>query len=152
MFLTRVLTTSVALLRGVLPDPLRDVLPPPRQIKPCPAGLRIDLHGIGAHGTERAARRLERRLCALPYVERAEGNGRIGCVFVGCDRTKADEDELLAIVAELDDQEERAPHAPTRLSEEHLRTMIRLAAGVGGIGLVVAGRVARLPRLTLVVP
>ncbi|GAA1268595.1 haloacid dehalogenase [Planotetraspora silvatica] len=152
MLLTRVLTTSAALLRGVLPDPLKDVLPPPRQIRPCPGGLRIDLHGIGAHGTERAARRLERRLCALPHVERAEVNGRLGCVFVGCDSKKVDEDELLTIAAELDDQEARSPHAPTRLGEEHLRSTIRLAAGVGGIGMVLAGRVARLPQLSLLVP
>ncbi|GAA4575891.1 cation-translocating P-type ATPase [Planotetraspora kaengkrachanensis] len=152
MFLTRLLTTSATLLRGVLPDPLKDVVPAVRQVRPCPAGLRIDLHGIGAPGTERAARRLERRLCALPQVDRAEVNGRLGSVFIGCDPAMVDEDELIAIVAELDDQEDRAPHAPARLREEHLRATVRLAAGVGGIGLVFAGRAARLPRLPLLVP
>jgi cation-transporting ATPase I len=152
MLLTRVLTTSAALLRGVLPDPLKDVLPCPRQIRPCPAGLRIDVHGIGAPGTERSAERLEKQLCAVPYVERAEVNGRLACVFVGCDPEEVDQDELLAIVTELDEQEERPHHTPIRLAEEHLRATIRLAAGVTGIGLVFAGRAAKLPRLTPAVP
>ncbi|MFC0551823.1 HAD-IC family P-type ATPase [Planotetraspora thailandica] len=121
-------------------------------MRPCPAGLRIDLHGIGAPGTERAARRLERRLCAVTGVERAEVNGRLGSVFVGCDPDKVDQDELLAITEELDEQEERARHKPVKPRDEHLRATIRLAAGVSGIGLVFAGRAARLPRLPVAVP
>ncbi|MEZ0076409.1 HAD-IC family P-type ATPase [Planotetraspora sp. GP83] len=152
MILNRVLTTSATLLRGVLPEPLRDVLPSPRELVTCPGGLRIALRGIGGPGTERAAERLEKRLCEAPNVERAEVNGRLGNVFVGCDPEKVDQDELLEIVKELDEQEERAHHSPVRLVEDHARATIRLAAGVAGIGLVVAGNAAKLPRLSPAVP
>ncbi|MCT9934834.1 cation-translocating P-type ATPase [Planotetraspora sp. A-T 1434] len=152
MIFNRVLTTSATLLRGVLPEPLRDVLPSPRELVTCPGGLRIALRGIGGPGTERAAERLEKRLCEVPNVERAEVNGRLGSVFVGCDPEKVNQDELLEIVKELDEQEERAHYSPVRLVEEHARATIRLAAGVAGIGLVVAGNAAKLPRLSPAVP
>ncbi len=72
MILTQVLTTSATLLRGVLPAPLRDVFPCPRDLVVCPGGLRIDLNGIGGPGTEGAAERLEDLLGALPGIEHAE--------------------------------------------------------------------------------
>ncbi|MGP3965597.1 hypothetical protein ACTWPT_57605 [Nonomuraea sp. 3N208] len=152
MFLTRVLTTSATLLHGVLPDPLRSAFPCPRRLTTCPGGFHIDLHDIGGPGTESAAERLEDMLLEQPGVERAEVNGRLGGVFVGCDPDEADQDKLMAIVAELDEQEKRAHHTPIRLAEEHVRATIRLAAGVTGIGLVFAGRAGRLPRLTPAFP
>ncbi|MEU8271361.1 HAD-IC family P-type ATPase [Sphaerisporangium sp. NPDC049002] len=152
MFLTRALGSSVSLLRDVLPDPLRDLLPCPRRIVTCPRGLRIDLHAIGAPGTGDAAWGLEERLGALPGVERAEVNGRLGWVFVRCDPGAVDQDELLAIVTELESQEERAHQSPVRLVEEHMRATIRLAAGVTALGLVAAGRLARIRGLHPVVP
>ncbi|TDD53483.1 hypothetical protein E1286_06890 [Nonomuraea terrae] len=142
----------MTLLRGVLPDPLRGAVPCPRRLATCPGGLHIDLHGIGGPGTETAAGRLEEMLLEQPGVDRAEVNGRLGCVFVGCDPDEVDQDKLMAIVAELDEQEERARHTPIRLAEEHVRATIRLAAGVTGIGLAFAGRAAGLPRLTPAVP
>ncbi|WP_169949714.1 HAD-IC family P-type ATPase [Microbispora sp. H11081] len=152
MILNRVLTTSTALLRGVLPEPFRDLLPCPRQVVLCPGGLRIDLHGIGRPGSEPAAVRLEERLAAVPGVERAEVNGRVGAVFVACDPDRVDQDELLAIAAELDDQEEHAHETPVHLVEEHLRATVRLTAGVTGVGLVFLGRAVRAPQLPAVVP
>ncbi|XVQ86236.1 HAD-IC family P-type ATPase [Microbispora siamensis] len=152
MFLTQVLTTSAALLRGVLPEPLRDVLPSPREIHICPGGLRIDLHGIGRPGSEAAAGRLEERLEAVPGVERAEVNGRISSVFVACDPERVDQDELLSITAELDQQEEHAHESPVHFAEEHLRATVRLTAGVTGIGLIFLGKAIRAPRLPAAVP
>ncbi|GAA0383368.1 cation-translocating P-type ATPase [Microbispora corallina] len=152
MFLTHVLTASATLLRGVLPDPVRDLLPAPRQVRPCPGGLRIDLRGIGGPGTHHAAARLEERLSGEPGVERAEVNGRLGCVFVACDPKAVDRDELLRVTTELDSLEERAHESPVRLAEEHARATIRLAAGVTSVGLAIAGSVVRLPQLPPIVP
>lgn len=152
MFLTQVLTTSVALLRSVLPDPLRDLLPCPRELRVCPGGLRIGLRGIGRPGSEKAAGHLEERLGAVSGVERAEVNGRIGCVFVACDPEGVDQDELLAIANELDAQEEHAHERPVHLAQEHLRSTVRLGAGIAGIGLVFLGKALRAPQLPAGVP
>ncbi|WP_433499082.1 HAD-IC family P-type ATPase [Sphaerimonospora sp. CA-214678] len=152
MILTQVLTTSATLLRGVLPAPLRDVFPCPRDLVVCPGGLRIDLNGIGGPGTEGAAERLEDRLGGLPGVEHAEVNGRLGCVFVACDPDAVDRDRLLEITAELDAQEEHAHESRVRLVEEHARATIRFASGVTALGLIFAARAVRLPRLPAAVP
>ncbi|WP_169985538.1 HAD-IC family P-type ATPase [Microbispora sp. H10836] len=152
MILNRVLNTSVALLRGVLSEPFRDLLPCPREVRVSPGGLRINLHGIGRPGSEAAAGRLEERLETVPGVERAEVNGRIGAVFVACDPDQVDQDKLLAVAAELDEQEEHAHESPVHLVEEHLRATVRLTAGVTGIGLIFLGKVIRAPQLPAVVP
>ncbi|MEV1202600.1 hypothetical protein, partial [Microbispora rosea] len=134
MFLNQVLTTSAALLRGVLPEPFRDLLPCPRELRLCPGGLHINLRGIGRPGSEAAAGLLEERLESIPGVERAEVNGRIAAVFVACAPDQVDQDKLLAVTAELDEQEEHAHESPVRLVEEHLLATVRLTAGVTGIG------------------
>jgi cation-transporting P-type ATPase I len=147
-----VLASSVSLLRGVLPDPLRNLVPSPRRLIACPGGLLVDLHAIGGPGTERAAGLLEERLLALPGVDRAEVNGRLGRVFVGCDPDAVDQDGLMAIVKELDSQEETAHESPVDLVGEHVRATIRLASTVTAIGLVAAGRVMRIRPLHPAVP
>lgn len=152
MILTQALTTSATLLRGVLPAPLRDVFPCPRELAVCPGGLRIDLNGIGGPGTEAAAERLEDLLGTLPGIDHAEVNGRLGCVFVACDPDAVDRDRLLEIVAELDAQEERAHESRVRLVEEHARAAIRFASGVTALGMIFAARAVRLPRLPTAVP
>ncbi|MEW9527483.1 HAD-IC family P-type ATPase [Microbispora sp. NPDC049125] len=152
MLLTHVLTTSAALLRGVLPDPLREFVPCPRELATCPGGLRITLRGIGRPGTEGAVEHLQARLREMPGVERAEVNGRLGCVFVACDPDKVDQDALLAVAEELDEAEEHSHETPIRLAEDHIRATVRLAAGVTSVGLVFAGRAVRLPRLPAIVP
>ncbi|WP_182897958.1 HAD-IC family P-type ATPase [Microbispora sp. H10830] len=152
MFLNQVLTTSAALLRGVLPEPFRELIPCPHEVHVCPGGLRINLHGIGRPGSEAAADQLEERLETVPGVERAEVNGRIAAVFVACDPDLVDQDKLLAVATELDEQEEHAHESPVRLVEEHLRATVRLTAGVTGIGLIFLGKAIRAPRLPAVVP
>ncbi|MEV5743555.1 HAD-IC family P-type ATPase [Microbispora rosea] len=152
MFLNQVLTTSAALLRGVLPEPFRDLLPCPRELRLCPGGLHINLRGIGRPGSEAAAGLLEERLESIPGVERAEVNGRIGAVFVACAPDRVDQDKLLAVTAELDEQEEHAHESPVRLVEEHLLATVRLTAGVTGIGLIFLGKAMRAPQLPAAVP
>ncbi|MFS8641155.1 MAG: hypothetical protein LOD90_10205, partial [Symbiobacteriaceae bacterium] len=124
----------------------------PRRVIACPGGLRIDLRGIGGPGTERSAALLEERLSALPGVERAEVNGRLGCVFVGCDPEAVDREELLEIARELDEQERHAHETPVRVVEEHIRSIIRLATGVAGVGTIFTGIALRAPRLSPAVP
>ncbi|MBX6383179.1 MAG: HAD-IC family P-type ATPase [Microbispora sp.] len=152
MIFTQVLTTSASLLRGVVPEPLRDLFPSPRSVHHCPGGLRIHLRGIGRPGSEDAAELLEKRLEDVPGVERAEVNGRIGSVFVACDPERVDQDRLLAITVELDEQEKHAHESPVRLVEEHLLSTVRLAAGVAGIGLIFLGKAIRAPQLPAAVP
>ncbi|WP_432868683.1 HAD-IC family P-type ATPase [Microbispora rosea] len=152
MFLNQVLTTSAALLRGVLPEPFRDLLPCPRELRLCPGGLHINLRGIGRPGSEAAAGLLEERLESIPGVERAEVNGRIAAVFVACAPDQVDQDKLLAVTAELDEQEEHAHESPVRLVEEHLLATVRLTAGVTGIGLIFLGKAMRAPQLPAAVP
>ncbi|WP_182873016.1 cation-translocating P-type ATPase [Microbispora sp. H10670] len=152
MILTQGLTTSVALLRSVLPEPLRELLPCTREVRLCPGGLRIGLHGIGRPGSEEAATRLETRLGEVAGVERAEVNGRISCVFVACDPELTDRDELLRLTAELDSLEEHARETPVHLAHEHLRATVRLGAGLAGIGWVFLARAVRVPRLPAAVP
>ncbi|MEU8194348.1 cation-translocating P-type ATPase [Microbispora amethystogenes] len=152
MILTQGLTTSVALLRSVLPEPLRDLLPCTREMRLCPGGLRIGLHGIGRPGSEEAVTRLETRLGEVAGVERAEVNGRLSCVFVACDPELTDQDELLRIATELDSLEEHARETPVHLAHEHLRATVRLGAGLAGIGWVFLAKAVRVPRLPAAVP
>ncbi|MEU7937584.1 cation-translocating P-type ATPase [Microbispora bryophytorum] len=152
MFLNRLLTTSAALLRGVLPEPFRDLVPCPREVRACPGGLHINLRGIGRPGSEAAAGLLEERLESIPGVERAEVNGRISAVFVACAPDRVDQDKLLAVTTELDEQEEHAHESPVRLVEEHLLATVRLTAGVTGLGLIFLGKAIRAPQLPAVVP
>ncbi|WP_327048984.1 cation-translocating P-type ATPase [Microbispora sp. NBC_01189] len=152
MILTQGLTTSVALLRSVLPEPLRDLLPCTREVRLCPGGLRIGLHGIGRPGSEEAVTRLETRLGEVAGVERAEVNGRLSCVFVACDPELTDRDELLRIATELDSLEEHAHETPVHLAHEHLRATVRLGAGLAGIGWVFLAKAVRVPQLPAAVP
>ncbi|WP_433252436.1 HAD-IC family P-type ATPase [Streptosporangium sp. CA-135522] len=175
MFLSRVLTLSTEALWGVVPEAIRNVpeairnaLPRPRGTRVCPGGLHVDLRVIGGPGTERVTRRLERLLLALEGVERAEVNGVLGSVFIGCDADSIDLDKLLSIVEELDgereDDEQSAGAAEdveagwgqgspaSRLVEHHTRAGIRLGASLIGAGLAFAGRAVHAPPLRPAVP
>ncbi|WP_326820224.1 cation-translocating P-type ATPase [Streptosporangium sp. NBC_01756] len=155
MLLARVLTVSTEALWGVMPDVMRNALPRPRGRRTCPGGFHIDLRAIGGPGTERAARRLEALLLALDGVERAEVNGALGAVFVGCDVDAVDLESLLSVVEELDAGQEADQGQGPSLSgvvEQHTRAGIRLGASLLGTGLALAGRVARLPPLSPAVP
>ncbi|MGI5374839.1 HAD-IC family P-type ATPase [Streptomyces sp. CA-251387] len=49
-----------------------------------PEGVQIEVRRLGRPGTTAAARELEATLRRLPGVGRAEVNGTLGCVYVGC--------------------------------------------------------------------
>ncbi|GAA3122285.1 cation-translocating P-type ATPase [Streptosporangium carneum] len=171
MSLSRVLTLSAETVWGVLPAPLRNALPRARAVRATSGGFHVDLRAIGGPGTERLARRLEALLLVLDGVERAEVNGALGAVFVGGDSEAVDLERLLSIVEELDGGEEGEDEEPdelgepgeeaeeqgpgpsmSRVVEQHTRAGIRLGASLLGAGLALAGRAARVPPLSPVVP
>ncbi|MFE3450410.1 HAD-IC family P-type ATPase [Nonomuraea sp. NPDC059194] len=153
---------------GILPDSLRSRFPRPRRIQKCPGGVRIALRQLGGPGTDQAARALEDRLRAAG-VDRAEVNGALGCVFVGCDAATTDLDKLVAIVDELDMEDGRADRSSERDGradgtpardrppaldgvEQQARAAVSLGLHLAGTGLALAGQVARLPKLPPAVP
>ncbi|MEV6039223.1 cation-transporting P-type ATPase [Nonomuraea sp. NPDC052116] len=148
---------NVDTLLNMFPEPVRSVLPRSRRVQPCPGGARIELRTIGGPRTERRARELEDRLKAVG-VSRAEVNGALGCVFVACDVTTDDMDKLVAVVDELDeaDAEDGAGDgspAPARDGvEQQDRSVVSLGLHLAGTGLALAGRLARVPRLSAAVP
>ncbi|GGP87023.1 HAD-IC family P-type ATPase [Streptosporangium pseudovulgare] len=170
MFVPRALRSPIEALWGIVPDPIRAALPGPREARACPGGVRIDLRRIGGPGTGRAARRLEERLLSMKGIGRAEVNGVLGWVFVGCDSASADLGRLLSIVdlfdggageeefepgpvEEAGDTTDHSPRSPSsRLAENHMRAGIRLGASLLGAGLAVAGRALRTPLLPPSVP
>ncbi|MEV0195359.1 HAD-IC family P-type ATPase [Nonomuraea sp. NPDC050691] len=95
---------AAGVLLGMLPEPVRGLLPRPRVVRACPGGVRVELRVVGGPGTGRLARLLEDRLLAAG-VERAEVNGALWSVYVACDPATTDVDKLVAIIEELDVQE-----------------------------------------------
>ncbi|MDP9862727.1 MULTISPECIES: HAD-IC family P-type ATPase [Streptosporangium] len=168
MFLSRVLTLPTEALWSVLPGAIQETLPRPRGRRSCPGGFHLDLRVIGGPGTGQVARRLEGLLLALEGVERAEVNGALGTVFVGCGEGLVDLEELTSIVEELDtlgalgalgteedsgrDEEQDRVSSLSSVVEQHTRAGIRLGASLIGTGLAFAGRAARLPPLLPAVP
>src|SRR5688572_29058368 len=104
MFVPRLLSVPAETLWSVVPgairvvpDMVRNALPRSRGKRLCPGGLHVDLRAIGAPGSESKARRLENALLKLEGVERAEVNGVLGSVFVGCEPESIDLEKLLTI-------------------------------------------------------
>ncbi|MFI6013842.1 HAD-IC family P-type ATPase [Streptomyces sp. NPDC051243] len=79
-----------------------------------PGGVQVGLRRLGRPGTVAAARELEAALRQVPGVGRAEVNGTLGCVYVGCG-PKADLDTVTGLVAAADDAAgQRAGRADVR--------------------------------------
>ncbi|MFJ7072752.1 HAD-IC family P-type ATPase [Streptomyces sp. NPDC098781] len=68
---------------------------------PTSGGVQIELRRLGQPGTVTAARGLEAALRRMPGVSRAEVNGTLGCVYVGCG-PDADLDAIAGMVAAAD--------------------------------------------------
>ncbi|WP_234439963.1 cation-translocating P-type ATPase [Streptomyces bicolor] len=66
-----------------------------------PGGVQIELRRLGQPGTVAAARELEATLRRVPGVSRAEVNGTLGCVYVGCG-PETDLETVTGIVAAAD--------------------------------------------------
>ncbi|MEV0590015.1 cation-translocating P-type ATPase [Nonomuraea cavernae] len=143
---------SVETLLNILPEPIRGLVPRPRHVRDCPGGVRVELRNIGGPGTEREARALEERLLALG-VARAEVNGTLGGVFVGCEAGDVDLDKLLAVIEEYDEDGGTAGVARVLDGmEQQARAAASLALNLVGTGLAVTGRLARVSMLPMVVP
>ncbi|MDH2428810.1 HAD-IC family P-type ATPase [Sphaerisporangium sp. TRM90804] len=159
--LVRELKDPLGAMTTLLPEPVRDLLPRPRQLHPCPGGVRVELRTIGGPGTGPAARVLEERLCALDDVERAEVNGALRFVFVCCDTGAVDRQRVLSVIEQTDVADQGEPdegerdhhHRVNRHAVEHqARAIVELSAGLAGIGLSIAGQLTGVARVPPVLP
>ncbi|MFG1948390.1 HAD-IC family P-type ATPase [Nonomuraea sp. NPDC048826] len=138
----------------ILPEPVRGLVPRARRVRPCPGGVRVELRYVGGPGTDERARALEDRLLAQG-VRRAEVNGALGCVFLGCDPDDTDVDKLVTIVEEYDVACPGAdPGVPRVLGgpEQHAKAAVNLGLQLTGSALALTGQIARVPRLSEAVP
>lgn len=124
---------------------------------PTSGGVQIAVRRLGGPGTAAAARELEATLRQVPGVSRAEVNGTLGCVYVGC----GPETDLAAVadaVAAADAAAEETPRArgADRMrppvgypgaAETRLGAAVRLGAGLVAVGVASVGDVLRLPGL-----
>jgi cation-transporting P-type ATPase I len=181
MFLPRLLSLPAETLWGAMPEVIRNALRHSRGRRICPGGLRIDLYVIGGPGSGRTARLLENSLLKVEGVERAEVNGALGIVFVGCDPDSVDLEKLVAVVdsfdnaddgdgdgepdvdedAEFDDESlpgpvslasEYAEHRIANPVRSHTRMGIRLGGSLVGTSMALAGRVMHVLPLTPIIP
>lgn len=161
---------------GAVPMALSELgrlLPPrTRRTWQVPGGVQIAVDHLGRPGTSRAARELETRLMGVPGVARAEVNGTLGCVYVGCEPAETDLEHVAGVVAEA----EAAVAAGETAGEEgrggvgagteHARRAVgypggpegqagaaaQLGVSLAAVSVAVVGRAARLPGLSPVVP
>ncbi|GGK68891.1 haloacid dehalogenase [Sphaerisporangium melleum] len=156
MFLLRTLRGPAGLVASLLPESVRAALPFPRQVHDCPGGLRIEVRKVGAAGSARETRLLEERLGQVAGVTRAEVNGALGFVYVGCDREVTAVRELLDVVNEYDVEPEPADGDRGRTGrhavEHQARALMELGAGLFGAGAAVAGQVTHVARVPAVLP
>ncbi|MGW0839215.1 HAD-IC family P-type ATPase [Streptomyces sp. NPDC002787] len=95
---TELLTSPVrAALSLAVPGP-RPTAP---RLWPTEGGVQIEVRWLGGPGTADAAREVESALREVPGVSRAEVNGTLGCVYVGC-VPETDLDRLTALVTAAD--------------------------------------------------
>ncbi|MFH8803570.1 HAD-IC family P-type ATPase [Streptomyces sp. NPDC017936] len=135
---------------------------------PVEGGVQIEVRRLGRPGTAGAARELETALRGLPGVRRAEVNGALGCVHVGC----GPETELvsaLALVAAADagapepvagEEGDAAPGDGERRAAgpvgfpaagSALGAAVQLGAGALAVGVASVGSALRLRGLPPVV-
>lgn len=150
----------------------RLLMPQTRRTWQVPGGAQIEVRHVGQSGAVQAARDLEARLREVPGVGRAEVNGALGCVFVGCETAETDLELIVRRVAEAEteaaaevaarreDRGEAAgggdrargavgfPGGP----EAQVGAAVQLGGSIVAFGVAVAGRVARIPGLAPVVP
>ncbi|MEU4835311.1 HAD-IC family P-type ATPase [Streptosporangium sp. NPDC023615] len=85
-----------------MPEAIRGLLPRSRGRVVRPDGLHVELRTIGGPGSEGRARRLENALLRLEGICRAEVNGALGSVFVGCDPGSIDVEKVIELVEAFD--------------------------------------------------
>ncbi|OAH12722.1 cation-translocating P-type ATPase [Streptomyces jeddahensis] len=129
-----------------------------------PGGVQIEVRNLGRPGTAQASRDLETGLVGVPGVHRAEVNGTLGCVYVGCDPAETDLEGVDALVSDADahagaeaagaeaaDEERRpaagadAERAPRAVGypgapRAAIGAAVQLGASVVAFGVAVVGR------------
>ncbi|WP_067252817.1 cation-translocating P-type ATPase [Streptomyces sp. DSM 15324] len=132
-----------------------------------PGGVQIQVLRLGRPGTASAARELESTLRGMPGVYRAEVNGALGCVYVGCG-PEADLERVVALVGAADAvapqagpgdggepgagaQRARRPAGFPGAVGQGIEAAVHLGAGLAAVGVASVGNVLRLRGLPPVV-
>lgn len=132
-----------------------------------PGGVQIDVRRLGQPGTAGAAREVETTLRGMPGVYRAEVNGTLGCVYVGCE-PEADLERVVALVSAADAAAREAgtdgegePGAGARrvrrpvgfpgAAGQVIEAAVHLGAGLAAVGVASVGNALRLRGLHPVV-
>ncbi|WP_369220690.1 HAD-IC family P-type ATPase [Streptomyces sp. R39] len=141
--------------------------PPAPRLWRTPGGVQVEVLRLGRPGTAGAAREVETTLRAVPGVNRAEVNGTLGCVYIGCG-PEADLERVVALVAAADaaapeagagNEDEpgtgarrvrRSVGFPGAAGEE-IEAAVHLGAGLAAVGLASVGSALRLRGLPPVV-
>lgn len=121
-----------------------------------PGGVQIEVRRLGRPGTAGAAREVEAGLRRVPGVSRAEVNGALGCVYVGCG-PETDLECVTGLVATADAR--RAGEAGRTRSQvgfpgdpgAAVGAAVRLGAGLVAMGVATVGNRLRLRGLPPVV-
>jgi cation-transporting ATPase I len=141
--------------------------PPTPRLWRTPGGVQIEVLRLGGPGTAGAAREVETTLREMPGVYRAEVNGTLGCVYLGCG-PEADLERAVALVSAADAvaPEARAdgeglPGAGARrvrrpvgfpgAAGPRIEAAVHLGAGLAAVGAASVGNVLRLRSLHPVV-
>lgn len=125
-----------------------------------PGGVQIEVRRLGRPGTAGAAREVEAGLRRVPGVSRAEVNGALGCVYVGCG-PETDLERVTGLVATADAaaQEAKGVEAGRARSQvgfpgdpgAAVGAAVRLGAGLVAVGVATVGNRLRLRGLPPVV-
>nr|WP_241266481.1 cation-translocating P-type ATPase [Streptomyces scabichelini] len=129
-------------------------------------GVQIEVRRLGRPGTARAAREAEAALRRVPGVSRAEVNGTLGCVYVGCG-PETDLERVTGLVAAADTAADEARGEDARRAGEGQRARspigfpsasgaavgaaVRLGAGLVSVGVASVGNAVGLRGLPPVV-
>ncbi|MFD7401487.1 HAD-IC family P-type ATPase [Streptomyces sp. NPDC059866] len=130
-----------------------------------PGGVQIEVRRLGRAGTASAARELEAALRRVTGVSRAEVNGTLGCVYVGCG-PETDPETLVGVVAAADAAAEeealragraggvdagRSPVGYPGAAGARIGSAVRLGAGLVAVGVASVGNAVGLRGLPPVV-
>ncbi|WGD43397.1 cation-translocating P-type ATPase [Streptomyces cathayae] len=119
--------------------------------------MQITVRRLGRPGTAAAARGLEATLRRVPGVSRAEVNGTLGCVYVGCG-PETDLTAVADLVAAADTADGEVPRTGATdrgrrpvgypgAARARVGAAVRLGTGLVAVGVASVGDVLRLPGL-----
>ncbi|WP_328772183.1 cation-translocating P-type ATPase [Streptomyces sp. NBC_00286] len=147
----RLTTVPTALLQSMTSTP---------RLWRTPGGVQIEVRRLGRPGTAAAAREVEAALRRVPGVSRAEVNGTLGCVYVGCG-PETDLERVTGLVATADAAAQEAKGADAGRARSQVGfpgdpgaavgAAVRLGAGLVAVGVATVGDRLRLRGLPPVV-